>query len=232
MAQGKQRGAETIKGILFDFDGVLINSLPVMKVAFATAIKEVWPRYSFDLDSLFAEYCKHLGKGFLQIMDELALPHAMHAPFRRHSKSLAHHVPLCDGAKDLLTWCEASDLKMGIATGKDLERTLELLNLLGIADCFSSVYASDSVKHPKPHPEMALSFFADHALEADQVILIGDAVADFQCGVAAGCRTAAAEWGYTAPQILRGVSPDYIFRSPQDAKRQLADLIADLQPIE
>ncbi|MEM7213209.1 MAG: HAD-IA family hydrolase, partial [Pseudomonadota bacterium] len=195
MADGALPNDSKIKGILFDFDGVLINSLPVMKVAFVAALREVWPKYRSDIDDLFAEYCKHLGKGFLQIMDELALPRSMHAPFRRHSKSLAHRVPLCTGASDLLMWCASQDLKLGIATGKDLERTLELLRLLGIGGFFHSVYASDSVENPKPHPEMALRFLEDQKLDAGDVIMIGDAVADIECGIAAGCRTAAAEWG-------------------------------------
>lgn len=210
--------------ILFDFDGVLINSLPVMKLSFAAALREVYPDQRFDIDALFEEYCKYLGMGFPEIMSKLELSPKMFEPFRRHSRYLAQYVTMFDGAIAFLDWCYARGFTMGIATGKDYERTIELLEILGIRSFFSHVYASDRVQNPKPAPEMALRFAADTGFPVEDIILIGDAQADMQCGNAAGCQTAAALWGYTDEETLLAFDPTFVFQSPQDAIVQMSGL--------
>lgn len=215
-----------LRGLLFDFDGVLINSLPVMKRAFSAALDEVYADSRPDHDALFVEYRKYLGMGFPEIMRQLGLSQDMYQPFRRCSRLLASQVQLYDGALDLLLWGRRQGLRMGIATGKDLERTLELLEQLGIRDFFGSVYASDNVGAPKPAPEMALRFAADNDLPPEGIILLGDAEADIRCGQAARCRTAAVSWGYGDAGTLRALHPTYVFDTPQDARAQLAAMLA------
>jgi len=213
--------------LLFDFDGVLINSLPVMQLAFSAALQEVYPRQRMHHTALFAEYQKYLGMGFPEIMKRLELSQDMFQPFRRHSRILAPYVRLYDGAVNLLQWGRDNRLPMGIATGKDLERTLELLTQLGIRDFFCSVFASDSVSAPKPAPEMAVRFAAENGLQIESVVLIGDAAADIRCGQAAGCMTAAVAWGYTDKQSLLALGPTLMFETPQDAQQQLINLMAE-----
>lgn len=221
---------QPVRALLFDFDGVLINSLPVMQLAFSAALQEVYPNQPLQHGALFTEYRKYLGMGFPEIMNRLNLSQDMHTPFRRHSRILAPYVRLYDGAVDLLAWAHARGLRMGIATGKDYERTIELLTQLKIRDYFSIVLASDTVSAPKPAPEMAQRFAADCDIGLDHIMLIGDAAADLHCGQAAGCRTAAAAWGYTAKEELLALSPDYVFDTPSDAQEQLGRMIAEGVP--
>lgn len=217
--------ASSPKGILFDFDGVLINSLPVMKLSFAAALREVYPGQRFNIDALFQDYCQYLGMGFDEIMSRMDLRPDMAGPFRQHSRYLARYVTLFDGAIGLLEWCQAQGLTLGIATGKDLARTLELLDMLNIRAAFGQIYASDSVDNPKPHPEMALRFMADTGLNNGDVIFVGDARADIECGKAAGCLTAAALWGYTPTDTLTALAPDYLFETPDDAIAQIGTTV-------
>lgn len=214
------------EALLFDFDGVLIDSQKVMRQAFFAALDEIHPDRRSDRDALFVEYQKYLGMGFPQIMVNLRLSPEMFAPFRQHSRRLAGQVRLYDGVVALLDWSRAQGFRLGIATGKDLERTLELLTRLGIRDHFDSVYCSDTVSAPKPAPEMALRFAAEHGIAPGAIILLGDAAADIRCGQAAGCRTAAVAWGYTDGDALLELAPTFLFRTPQDARAQLERLTA------
>lgn len=212
--------------LLFDFDGVLINSLPVMQLAFSAALQEVYPGQRMPHTALFAAYREHLGKGFPQIMRNLNLSPDMFAPFRKHSRILAPYVRLYDDAIDLLDWARGQDLPMGIATGKDYARTIELLEQLGIRHYFASVYCSDTVRNPKPAPDMCQIFAADHDLDLASILMVGDAAADMRCGQAAGCPTAAAAWGYTDKATLQALRPTLMFDTPQDAQRQLQALMS------
>jgi AHBA synthesis associated protein len=210
-----------VSAILFDMDGVLINSMPVMRQAFFAALSDVYPDHLFDLNALFFEYRKYLGMGFPQIMQQLGLSSELYQPFRRHSRKLAREVTLYPGIKSLLEKSAEHQLAMGIATGKDDERTRELLRLHDLEHYFRQVYASDTIARPKPAPDMANAFCHDNQLKPEQVLFIGDAWVDIQCGQAAGCQTGLALWGYGLDNRVSRLAPDYQFASPFDVLQQI-----------
>ncbi len=213
-----------VRAVLFDLDGVLINSLPVMQLAFSAALDEVYPGERIAHDALFARYRQYLGMGFSEIMARLDLSQEMRVPFRRHSLALARYVRLYDGAIELLDAVAAAGLPMGIATGKEMDRTRDLLSRLGIADRFTTVLTSDTVAAPKPAPEMVHRFAETTGVAPRDILMIGDAEADIRCGQAAGCRTAAATWGYCDHAVLAALGPDQVFASPRAAQAALETL--------
>jgi len=213
-----------LTGLLFDLDGVLINSLPVMKLALNAALKEVYRKRTFDIETVFAEYRQYLGMGFPDIVKKMGLSEQLYQPFRRHSRYLAPYVDLYPNIIDLLETAKSLSLTMAIATGKDYQRTEELLTQLKINQYFSSIYSSDTVTAPKPAPEMVNCFCADYSLQADQVLFLGDAEADIHCGQAAHCITAYADWGYGNKREIALLAPDYNFDSPMDARIQILAL--------
>lgn len=201
-----------IKALLFDLDGVIINSLPVMRLALEAALREVYPRRELDFDAIFSEYQLHLGKGFKQIMGELNLSEATYEPFRKHSSYLAPYINLVPGIINVLNWCKHEKLIMGIATGKDFQRTRYLLTQHHIIGYFQDIFSADTVTHGKPAPEMAVRFMENNDLSPEQVIMIGDAEADIQCGNSAGCLTIYADWGYGTTQE----EADIVLKRPED----------------
>ncbi|MDX1342189.1 MAG: HAD-IA family hydrolase [Reinekea sp.] len=214
----------SVQAIVFDLDGVLIDSLAVMKQALSLALVEVYPHQTFDIDALFNEYRRFLGLGFKQIMRNLNLTEDMYEPFRKYSRAMAHEVLLYDGVKELLECCAARQLPLAIATGKDSERTLELLQSRNIGHYFSQVYASDTVAQPKPAPDMVLLFSEYTQIKPEQLLMVGDARADIQCGLAAGCQTAVARWGYGGKHEFKDLTYDYEFATLQDALSQVQHL--------
>ena len=56
-----------IKAVFFDFDGVLIDSLPVMKIAW-DSVKE-----KFNIKNDFKEYAKYIGIPFVSILKKLEI---------------------------------------------------------------------------------------------------------------------------------------------------------------
>ena len=63
--------------IIFDLDGVIINSLEIMAKAFKIAYSEIVGKGKPPFD----EYIKHLGKSFKQIMKAMNLPESMMTPY-------------------------------------------------------------------------------------------------------------------------------------------------------
>lgn len=203
-----------IDAVLFDLDGVLINSLPVMKMALTASLKDIYDDRQFDMDELFDQFRHYLGMGFTDIMDKLALSHKVHQPFCHHSRYLSGYVNLYPDIHQLLTGIKSLGLPMGIATGKDKVRTEHLLNILGIDVFFENILCSDMVANAKPAPDMAILFCQQQSVKPENVLFIGDSSIDIQCGKAAGCQTGRAIWGYGKQEEFSKFVPEVEFETP------------------
>ncbi|MBX2808672.1 MAG: HAD-IA family hydrolase [Cellvibrionaceae bacterium] len=204
-----------IKAIVFDLDGVLVNSLTVMRLAFEASIRAEYGN-AYDVDQLFISYRKHLGKGFPQIMQALGLPGHLHEPFKRHSRYLANYIYAYTGVAELLKTLNTQGFMIGVATGKDGDRARELLDSLMLAPFVNRLLGSDEVKNPKPEPDMLLQLLDDFAVGPEQAVMVGDAVSDIRAGKSAGMYTAAALWGYTDQATLVAEQPNVQLTSPAD----------------
>ncbi len=192
------------QAILFDLDGVLIDSIPVMRISFEVAYREIVDATAVDetIAHLFKQYCQYLGHGFRHIMDALNLPHAMYEPYIRQSKALSDQVILYDGIKPLLAELRARGLKLTVATGKDGYRARDLLAKFEINHYFDLVTGCDEIANPKPAPDMLLYQLAVLQIPHHEAIMVGDAPADIQAGKAAGITTVGVLWGYGNAEIL------------------------------
>lgn len=202
------------RAVLFDLDGVIIDSMPAMRDAFKNAYREVVNRAADDelLEPLFMRYCRYLGYAFREIMDILELPHNMYEPFVRHSAEFKHRVRLNTGIVSILEELHTSGIKLTVATGKDGYRARDLLELLNVAQYIDLVTGSDEVKHAKPEPDMLILQMAALGVNPDEAIMIGDSPADIQAGERAGVATVGVLWGYGSHEELIGA--DYLIDRP------------------
>lgn len=204
------------KGVLFDFDGVLINSLTVMRLAFEASYRDVYGPGETCFDTLFGEYRKHLGKGFTAIMRAMNLSPDLLPHFQRHSRALAPYVYAFNGITPMLERFGGDGWVLGIATGKDHARTCELLDRLGLRHHFSVVLGSDSVAQPKPAPDMIEAFCAQTDIPVSRLIMVGDAPADLECARRGHCRSIAALWGFSTREVLQAEQPAAFAESPAE----------------
>lgn len=207
-------------GIIFDLDGVLIDSHNVMEIAFKYAFKKYFP----EQEPPFDQYKKHLGKGFLMIMDELNLPRRLYQPFYEKSVELLSHIQVIEGIPSLLKILKRNKLYIGIATGKDKNRTWEILKAKGIIQYFDKIICNDEVCHGKPHPE-SIEFHVEYGdLNKRDVLFIGDSTSDILCARNAGVRSIAALWGMGKRNELLEAVPDYVANNVDGLKDLLKKL--------
>jgi len=204
------------RAILFDLDGVIIDSMPAMRDAFKLAYREVVDPNAGDevLEPLFLHYCYYLGYAFRDIMDALELPYSMYEPFVRHSAQFKDRVLINDGIIPLLQDLHQNDIKITVATGKDGYRARDLLNALDIAQYIDIVTGSDEVQHAKPAPDMLLLQMQTLGVNADETIMVGDSHADVEAGKSAGVTTVGVSWGYGSREDL--AMADFIIDHPSE----------------
>ncbi|XOV80923.1 MAG: HAD-IA family hydrolase [Aestuariibacter sp.] len=200
--------------VVFDLDGVLIDSLEVMETAFFRAF-DIINKDNKLPRPLFSEYKKHLGLGFPRIMELMNLPIEMHPHFKEQSNRLMDKIRIFPGVVDMCQSLQAAGVKMTIATGKDGVRARKVLQHLKLDTYFSLILGSDEVVNPKPGPDMIFRGMEHNGItDKSRVLMCGDAIADLQSGRAAGVKILSVSWGEGKPEQLQAFNPDYFVDSP------------------
>ena len=201
-------------GVIFDLDGVIIDSSAVMKTAFEYAFKSFYP----DREAPFDIYSMHAGKGFLKIMHEMNLPEAMLPLFQAKSIELMSNITLFDGIAPLIVELKMNNCYLGIATGKDSLRTQQILRDKALLNYFDKIVCCDDVNQGKPDPESIQAHLNFADINADKILFIGDSVADLQCAKKANVKAVAALWGMGKLNALVRELPDYIAFNVHDLR--------------
>jgi AHBA synthesis associated protein len=201
-----------LRAVIFDLDGVLVDSFDVMRKAFSAAYAEVVG----GGEPPFEEYSQHLGRYFPEIMRIMNLPPAMEAPFVRESYRLAGEVRVYEGVQHMLTWLRKRGIRTAVATGKSGDRTRSLLSQLDLLPLLDVVIGSDEVANPKPAPDIVVYALECLDIPATAAVMIGDAVTDLASAQAAGVKAAAAVWGEGDEMDLLSAGPDLVLRDPAE----------------
>ncbi|WP_127529396.1 HAD family hydrolase [Paenibacillus kobensis] len=213
-----------MRTILFDFDGVIIDSEYVIRAAFTLSYREIVGKGEPPVEA----YLRNMGDSFPNIMRKMNLPVDMHPHFREYSRRLINLIPLHDHAREVLDYFHSHGFKMGIVTGKDRQRTLELIERHAIGHYFGTVVACDDVANPKPHAEPILRALADLGSSPNDAIMLGDADNDIIAARNAKVKSCGALWGVSSEEELQSVNPDYIAHDMLSFKQLV---IKQLQPV-
>lgn len=195
-----------MRTILFDFDGVIIDSEYVIRAAFTLSYREIVGQGEPPVD----EYLRNMGESFPNIMRKMNLPVEMHPLFCEYSRRLINLVPLNPHVREVLDYFHSHGYKMGIVTGKDRMRTLEMLERHAIGHYFGTIVAGDDVAKPKPNAEPILKALAQLGSSPEDAIMLGDADNDIIAAHNAKVRSCAALWGVSSEEELQSLNPDHM----------------------
>lgn len=177
------------RAIVFDFDGVILESHDIKTEAFRTLFAD----YPEHVDNIVAHHVAHAG-----ISRHVKFRHAyeqiLGLPFDEHiSRSLSERFssivhakiracPFVLGARRFIER-RARDAMLFIASGTPEEELREIVEARGLASYFTGVYGS-----PQSKTEILAHVLAERRLPPSAVVFIGDAMADHDAALAAGVR--------------------------------------------
>ncbi len=200
----------TLRLVIFDVDGTLVDSLAhievVMERAFAArgfeapAPGAVRDLVGISLPELMAALRPDLDEAALWDLVETYKRIFLQSATREGG---AETSPLFPGTREMLErLAEQDDLLLGIATGKSRRGLERVLSEFDLERFFVTRQVADD--HPsKPHPSMAMVAMNEAGVDANQTVLIGDTTHDMQLARAAGIQGIGVAWGNHAPDLLR-----------------------------
>lgn len=204
----------TIRNIIFDFDGTLVDSA----AGIIATEREVLRRLGLPQTSdekihsaigLPLKEALHTGGDIPEsILDEAAdLYHSLFFEFGPD-----RIVPF-EGVRETLDAISNRHIPMAIATSRGKESLNYLLESLKMTDYFTyKLTASDGIK-PKPAPDMVLSILAANGWNPDETLVVGDTTFDIDMGRNASCRTLAVSYGNHTKEQLLTSHPDFLTSS-------------------
>jgi phosphoglycolate phosphatase len=210
-----------LKLIIFDFDGTLVDSRPLILESHRIVFSE------FRLPAPEAARSLALvGKSLDVILADLVGPTApilemiraydLLLPKLRADPAFAE-TPF-EGVDDLLSeLSRAADTVLGIATGHRTDTIAPALQALQWSGLFKTIQAADTAPS-KPHPAMLLQALTATGIEAQDAIFIGDTTFDMQMAGAARLRSIGVAWGHHGAERLAAAGADHVVETVNELK--------------
>lgn len=200
----------TIKGVIFDFDGTLADTLPLCIRAFRASIEPHLGRSVSD-----AEIIATFGPAEQGTIKAL-IPHAYNegvAAYLTHYEQYHPDYPdLFPGMLSLLDELKTKQVRLALVTGKGERSAAVSLAFYQLTAYFSAFGYGDLSTTSKTRNINRI--VAEWNLAPDTVLYVGDAPSDIIACRKAGVPVAAAAWASTAePTALADLYPDALFES-------------------
>jgi phosphoglycolate phosphatase len=210
-----------IRGILFDFDGTLIDASEVIihSCNHALQLAGLPPRSAAELRAMIGIPLRDV---FAEIApsfptDEILATYR--AEFWKHSRSGTRLLP---GVGELLPVL-AARYKLAIVTSRSSRGAWDILEHFALDSLFEVLVGVDDVRNPKPHPEPVLSALSRIGVDPACAILLGDTVQDMQAAVAAEAGAVGVATGSHTAEALRAAGALTVL----DSFSQLAGLLPE-----
>ena len=146
-----------MRAVVFDFDGVLVNSEPLHFRALRDALQGAG--IGITEEEYLREYVAYDDRGSIRIALERhghdagdGRVTALAADKAEVFERLMGEIPFYPGARELVR-ALAAEMPVAIASGARREEIERILRAGGLRDAFSAVVGADDVERTKPHPE-------------------------------------------------------------------------------
>lgn len=192
------------EAILFDMDGLMINTEPIQSKAYEVILREYGKQPIFyntgviqkvgvrekdnweliktahGLEEDTAILMGKRGKIYLEILEQNLIPQP--------------------GLLDLITMLNTHNIKMAVASSSALDQIEAVLGGLGIRQHFAAVVSGQFVPRGKPYPDMFLEAAKKLAVNPKNCVVLEDAQTGVEAGKAAGAIVIAVPNEFTADQ--------------------------------
>jgi pyrophosphatase PpaX len=175
-----------VSTVVFDLDGTLVDSLPLVLRAFGHALEPFAPTPKMDIFARLGGPPERIFPALLGGERHLAAAMQRLVAFNRDNH---HLIQPFTGVAVVLEQLKVRGVVLGLWTGRDRESTEWLLREHSLADFFSAVVCGDDFATHKPDPQGLRDILRQVNAVAERTLLVGDADVDVFGGSACGIDT-------------------------------------------
>jgi beta-phosphoglucomutase len=197
-------------GIVFDMDGVLIDSHPAHRRAWQQFLRTLGLEASDSKLDFILEGRKRqdILRHFLGDVSEDQLVEFGNRKDEFFEKMEDEVLPVA-GVLDFLRELDQTGIPAAVATSASARRTCFTLQRLGIAHHFKTVVTGDDVKEGKPNPAIYDMAARELRVAARDLLVLEDAPRGVEAAIAAGMRCMGVADGSKA-QLLRNAGAEHV----------------------
>ena len=196
-----------IKGVVFDFDGTLLDSMKIIFEALNEALsKRNLQKISLDL----------LGRMAGRTLSDI-IKAKMHVPeqtieaiekdlFKAYVNFCRTSCQLLPNVENTLKTLKSKHVKLGLLTTTPREPLKVAVRRLAIGNYFDIMLAKEDAKS-KPDPDGLNQIITEFGVHRDECLYVGDSPIDILTGRAAGIRTIAVTTGLATVEQLKENAP-------------------------
>ena len=180
-----------VSGIIFDMDGVLIDSERQSNEGWLWAAGQLgvdMPMWLIDsFKGAPAELCcKFFDDYYKGVIDywEAKELRTQHVYKIRETEG----IPVKKGVKDIFEYIRNYGLKCAVATSTRRESAEKTLHEIGVWDYLDAVVYGDEVEHGKPEPDIFLRAAKAIGVNPSEAVVVEDSINGIKAGYAAGMR--------------------------------------------
>ena len=206
----------TIRGVLFDLDGTLLDTYDLISASFHHCMVDVLGE-DRSMDKFDTMLGQPLAVQLAAYVDDEDVLTRLLASYRAHNAQAQHHLLKgFDGIPEALQDLKAGGLSLGVVTAKMHGPATQNLEIAGILDYFDCLVGADDTELSKPDPGPILEGARQLGLAPNECFYVGDSPFDIQAGNAAGCLTIAVHWGQHPLDRLLAAGPTFECATPAD----------------
>jgi len=198
----------TIDTILFDLDGTLIDSSEGVVRSFNYVFRQIGVPLP-DPSEIKATIGYPLRESFRRFTDHD--PDECYRLFQEKAEEvLIPSTFLLPGVEDTVRHLFEHGYRLGVATTKNRNHLVGILERLDVARYFQDVSGGDEVKHVKPDPEILLLTLRKLRRTPETSVYVGDTILDIRAARGAGMTSISVLGGTSSREEIEDEAPDLI----------------------
>ncbi len=215
--------ALSLRGVLFDLDGTLLDTHEAILTSMRHATREVLGAALPD-DVLMRKVGQPLEAQMVDFTDDVEKQKELLDVYRAYNHRVHDElVRAFPGTREMLEALRGAGMRLGVVTSKRHWLAAHGLELFGLDGFFSVLIGSDDFPEHKPAPGPVLHGCQQLGVDPENCLYVGDSPFDIQAGSGAGCPTAAALWGMFPQSVLTRENPTFLCHTRSDVV-SIADL--------
>ena len=200
------------KAILFDMDGVLIESEYLMRSSAIRALAD------YGVTARHEDFLEFTGMGEDRFVGGVAEKHGL--VYKTEMKELAYdyfgqkvkeeaHVPA--GVKEMLEALHGMGLTLAVCSAADLRKVRYNLMAIGVEETiFSALVTGSDVARKKPFPDIYLEGARRIGTDPEDCLVIEDAISGIQAAHAAGMDAVGVPTTFSQQVLQEKAAPEYM----------------------